>query len=165
MENLEDTGDSIETRFGGTQCKITLPSHKRKPRRLHWAILQTHITKPNYSFGTRTQIQWRRLQSSPTDPNELFIFFWNCQDIGPTLTVHGFGSLIRKFRPDVVFLSEMRGPSHCIESLKRNCNLHGVGVRSISKSGGLALLCSKNIQFDLVSYSAHHMDTKIRLFA
>lgn len=126
-------------------------------------ITKTYKKNPTIPSGGGLESNGGDCGAVPTIP--MSCLFWNYQDIGPTLTVHGFGSLIRKFRPDVVFHSEMRGPSHCIESLKRNWNLHGVGVRSISKSGGLALLCSKNIQFDLMSYSAHHMDTKIRLFA
>lgn len=88
--------------------------------------------------------------------------FWNCQGIGATLAANGFGILIRKYRPDVIFLSETRGSSHSIDSLKSRWNLNGVGVSSIGKSGGLALLWQKTVNVNLLSYSFHHIDATVQ---
>lgn len=42
-------------------------------------------------------------------------------------------------------------------------NLNGIGVDSEENSGGLALLWSKQIQVDLVSFSKYHIDSLVRL--
>lgn len=61
----------------------------------------------------------------------------------------------------MIFLSETRGPSHCIEKLKRQWNLNGVGMSSVGLAGGLALLWDKSVQLELVSFSINHMDVKV----
>lgn len=89
--------------------------------------------------------------------------FWNCQGLGSPLTVLSLGSLIRKSRPAVIFLSETRGSSQYIESLKRKFNLHGIGVDSQGLSGGLALLWDRRITVELGSFSKNHIDARVKL--
>lgn len=89
--------------------------------------------------------------------------FWNCQGLGSTLTVQVLGAMLRKYRPQVIFLSETRGPSHCIEKLKQQWNLYGVGVSIIGLSGGLAMLWSKSVEVVLLSYSNNHIDTRVKM--
>lgn len=89
--------------------------------------------------------------------------FWNCQGIRSPLASHGFGVLLRKYRPDVIFLSEIRVSSHSINCLKKKWSLNGVGVSSVGLSGGLALLWRKNVQLELVSFSKYHIDAKLTL--
>lgn len=88
--------------------------------------------------------------------------FWNCQGIGSPLAGHGLGVLLRKYRPDVIFLSETRGSSHSIDSLKTKWNMHGVGVDSVGNSGGLAFLWKKSIQVQLLSFSVNHIDATVK---
>lgn len=89
--------------------------------------------------------------------------FWNCQGIGSSLAANGFGVLLRKFRPDVIFLYETGGSSHAIDSLKTKWNLNGVGVSSVGNSGGLSLLWKKSVRVTLLSYSFHHMDATVEV--
>lgn len=91
--------------------------------------------------------------------------FWNCQGLGSPLTVLSLGDLLRKLRPEVIFLSETKGSSQSVEYLKRKWNLNGVGVSSVGLSGGLALLWRKNVHVSLVSYSSNHIDARVRLEA
>lgn len=71
--------------------------------------------------------------------------------------------MLRKYRPKVIFLSEMMGPSHRIEKLKQQWNSNGVRVSSCRLSAGLALLWTKNIQLELMSFSSNHIDSKVKL--
>lgn len=65
--------------------------------------------------------------------------------------------MLQKFRPYVIFLSETRGSSPSIDSLKSKWNLNGFGVSSIGNSRGLALLWKKSVQVNLASFSENHI--------
>lgn len=89
---------------------------------------------------------WRRKSTNSggcgaDPPIPMSCIFWNFQRIRLTLAAHGFGVLLRKIRPDVIFLSETRGSSHSINSLKEKWNLNGAGVSSVGavKRFGFAL--------------------------
>lgn len=86
---------------------------------------------------------------------------WNCQGIGPLLTVHVFGDLLRHYRPDVIFPAETKVTSHNIEKLKRSWNLNSVTVDRVGLSEGLALLWRKEIQLNLLSLSRNHIDAMV----
>ncbi|KAL9170488.1 hypothetical protein ABFS82_04G147800 [Erythranthe guttata] len=89
--------------------------------------------------------------------------FWNCQGLGGPLTVHCIGDLIRKFNPDLVFLSETKCDAAKIEILKRKWDLFGLNVNKIGKSGGLALLWRKDITVNVLSYSQNHIDATVSM--
>lgn len=63
----------------------------------------------------------------------------------------------------MIFLSETRGSSHSIDSLKNKWGLNGIGVSSVGQSGGLALLWRKNFQITPLSYSKYHIDATMNL--
>ncbi|KAL7111975.1 hypothetical protein ACP275_05G123500 [Erythranthe tilingii] len=87
---------------------------------------------------------------------------WNCQGSGVPLTIHVLGEILRKFHPDLVFLSETKTSAQRIEHFKRKWNLFGMAVDSIGQSGGLALLWKKDMNVDLLSFSPNHIDVEVQ---
>ncbi|KAH0983077.1 hypothetical protein GBA52_010254 [Prunus armeniaca] len=84
---------------------------------------------------------------------------WNCQRLGPNLTVRTLRGLVRKFWPTVVFLMETKSKDNKIESLKRSCGFQkGTLVGSVE---GLSLWWDDNIDLEVKGFSKKFIDTSI----
>ncbi|KAL0440163.1 UNVERIFIED_CONTAM: hypothetical protein Slati_2499300 [Sesamum latifolium] len=71
------------------------------------------------------------------------LLVWNCQGLGGPWTIRTLGGLIRENNPSLVFLAETKCSTRLIESLKRQFDMNGIGIPSVGKSGGLAVLWDK----------------------
>ncbi|KAL0401242.1 UNVERIFIED_CONTAM: hypothetical protein Slati_4154100 [Sesamum latifolium] len=73
------------------------------------------------------------------------ILSWNCQGIGPPWTVRTLTELVKLHRPNLVFLSETKCKARRVDRIKNVVSYNGIGVDSVGKGGGLALLWRKDI--------------------
>ncbi|KAL0327977.1 UNVERIFIED_CONTAM: hypothetical protein Scaly_2230300 [Sesamum calycinum] len=105
---------------------------------------------------------WRWLRSSPADHYESFSV--ELPRVGGALEVKNLESLIRVHRPSLVFLSETKCSSYRISCLHSRLNMHGVGVDSHGRSGGLALFWDKSVSCVLRSFSRHHIDVTVQAY-
>ncbi|KAK6160666.1 hypothetical protein DH2020_004047 [Rehmannia glutinosa] len=91
------------------------------------------------------------------------IISWNCRGLGNPHTIQELRELVRKKSPHLIFLCEMKSNFAVIEKLKLELGFFGVAVASSGRSGGLALLWSKNIQASLRSFSRNLLDVDLWL--
>lgn len=86
----------------------------------------------------------------------------NCRGLGQSEAVREVRSLIKLHRPTVVFLSETRQFSDCVDGLKRSFEFSfGLGVGSYGRGGGLALLWTSEVKIKLQSCDKLHIDVAI----
>ncbi|KAL0457840.1 UNVERIFIED_CONTAM: hypothetical protein Slati_0411200 [Sesamum latifolium] len=113
------------------KCKYT------KKTRLTSASAPTHTQ----NLAPKRKLVDEIVEAAP--PRAMSLLVWNCQGLGNPWTVRGLQELIRVHNPLLVFLTETKCSASQIEVLKRRLDLFGVGVSSVGKSGGLALLWQK----------------------
>ncbi|KAL0304662.1 UNVERIFIED_CONTAM: putative mitochondrial protein [Sesamum calycinum] len=82
---------------------------------------------------------------STAPPTIMSCLAWNCQGLRGPGTVRELENLIRALNPSLVFLSETKCPVPFIEKMKRKFFMFRVGVNSVGKSGGIALLWTKEL--------------------
>ena len=87
---------------------------------------------------------------------------WNCWGLGNPRTVHELTKLVRRYNPFVLFLSETKRKS---VEMERLCVIWGYDncmmVDSIGKGRGLALLWMNEVCLEVLSFSNHHIDSKL----
>ncbi|KAL4308850.1 hypothetical protein GQ457_01G020550 [Hibiscus cannabinus] len=90
------------------------------------------------------------------------ILCWNCQGLGQTSAVQVLKSIVFQNAPDVIFLCETRLNKLLCERLRISLNMvNCFSVDSSLSCSGLAILWNNIVSVDLLSYSAHHIDTII----
>ncbi|KAL0405661.1 UNVERIFIED_CONTAM: putative mitochondrial protein [Sesamum latifolium] len=104
---------------------------------------------------------WRRLWRSPANRHENLNL--KLSGTGAPWTVRSLMELIKVHSPGLVFLSETKCKSRRVEQLKEYLNYNGIGVDSCGKGGGLLLLWRKDIDVWIQSFSAHHIDTTVKI--
>lgn len=83
----------------------------------------------------------------------------NCRGLGQSEAVREVRSLVQLHCPEVVFLSETRRYSNDVQSLRSNLGFaNGVGVGTLGRGGGLALLWTNEVCVKLQSYDRNHID-------
>lgn len=94
----------------------------------------------------------------------MIVICWNCRGLGNPRTVHILRHWCRRFLPDMVFLSETMCSRRNVEDLRIRFGFaNAFGVSSVGNSGGLCLFWREGLDFNLESYSAHHIIGKIVL--
>ncbi|KAB2070965.1 hypothetical protein ERO13_A08G180750v2 [Gossypium hirsutum] len=69
------------------------------------------------------------------------ILCWNCQGLGNPRTIHALSRLIASNDPQLFFLRETRLLDNEVESIKRQCLMHGcIRFNSNNRSNDLLLL-------------------------
>ena len=87
---------------------------------------------------------------------------WNCRGIGNPRSVYSLRNYVRRWTPYLVFLVETKAKQKRMEKVKFKLGFsNGLIIPSQGKSGGLALLWSKDIKLEIKSYSQHHIDAII----
>ena len=87
-----------------------------------------------------------------------------CRGLGQSEAVQELRSLCELHRPWVVFLSETRYFDDRVDGLVRSLGMEGcVGVGSLDRGGGLALLWSREVVVKLESYDKLHIDVTVQL--
>ena len=88
----------------------------------------------------------------------------NCRGLENLQAVNELHSMVKKERPNIVFLIETRLPVRSLEWLRvwlgmRACL--GVERNGTGTGGGLALLWDSTLQINVQSYSPHHIDAEV----
>jgi len=87
-----------------------------------------------------------------------------CRGLGRSEAVQELCSLCELHRPWVVFLSETRYFDDRVDGLVRSLGMEGcVGVGSLDRGGGLALLWNREVVVKLESYDKLHIDMTVQL--
>ena len=87
---------------------------------------------------------------------------WNCQGLGNPRSVGALRNIVRRWDPEVVFLSETKIRVAGMKRIKMKLGfVNGLYVQSQRKSGGLALFWRKDVNLEIKSYSRHHIDAVV----
>ena len=79
---------------------------------------------------------------------------WNCRGLGTPRAVHEVAKLVKKFNPQLLFLSETKKRSSEMEWLRSRWKFDNCfAVDSRGKAGGLAFLWSEDVSVEVKSYS------------
>ncbi|KAL5794703.1 hypothetical protein ACOSP7_003297 [Xanthoceras sorbifolium] len=96
-------------------------------------------------------------------PDSMSILVWNVQGLGNTRTFQTLQFYLRQHSPTLVFFIETLS-TH--DSLERLLVLFGFSsklvINRVGRSGGLYLFWSDSVEVDLITFSRHHIDTKIK---
>ena len=87
---------------------------------------------------------------------------WNCQGLGNPWTVRSLRNLVRDQAPTVCFLMETRLDKEGFDELYGDLPFpNRLIVKYPNTGGGLALIWKKEIQLDVVNYTANHIMAKV----
>jgi hypothetical protein len=87
---------------------------------------------------------------------------WNCWGLGNPQTVKALCLLVKKKRPELVFLMETKLGGNKMATIRQKVGFKNTFVvDSVGRSGGLALLWSDEISFEIQNYSQQHINAKI----
>ncbi|KAJ4842907.1 hypothetical protein Tsubulata_023831 [Turnera subulata] len=91
------------------------------------------------------------------------IIAWNCRGLGQAATVRALKRLNRRYRPEIVFLSETKQEEDYIEGLRRRLGFtHADYVAPRGQSGGLALWWRGNFLIQILSKCRNFFDLAVR---
>ncbi|KAM1127825.1 hypothetical protein ACFX15_037145 [Malus domestica] len=89
---------------------------------------------------------------------------WNCQGLGDSRAVQALLELIHHHRPLVVFLCETKCSEVAMVQKQRSLGFDkSFSVSGNGKSGGLLVLWMEEVEIDVISSSANHIDMKCHL--
>ncbi|KAL5862027.1 hypothetical protein ACOSQ4_003323 [Xanthoceras sorbifolium] len=158
-----------------TTPPIRKPSWKRHARKsndsrfVEMEDLSSH--KKATSFGDELGLTKKKKNKnyigrsgwSPDPPDSMSILVWNVQGLGNTRTFQTLQFYLRQHSPTLVFFIETLS-TH--DSLERLLVLFGFSsklvINRVGRSGGLCLFWSDSVEVDLITFSRHHIDTKIK---
>ncbi|XP_070667346.1 uncharacterized protein [Malus domestica] len=84
---------------------------------------------------------------------------WNCRGLGSDPVVRALRGLIRKHRPSMIFLSEMKMRDHRIDGIRRRLGYSfGFHVSPIGRAEGLSLWWIESMNVNILFSSAHIID-------
>lgn len=89
--------------------------------------------------------------------------FWNCRGLGSASSINSLHSLVRKYSPKLLFLSETKSTSSEIKLLQNKLNYDkSCCFEAIGKAGGLAVLWLDDIDVNVQGTDEHHIDIIVR---
>ncbi|KAK8473899.1 hypothetical protein V6N11_014368 [Hibiscus sabdariffa] len=92
----------------------------------------------------------------------MVVLAWNVRGLGNKESVRALRNSIRKFQPDIVFLSETKQKKRYLEKIRMKMKLEqSFYVEPIGLAGGLSLWWSKDIQIKILGYRKHYIDAEI----
>uniref|UniRef100_A0A803Q138 CCHC-type domain-containing protein n=1 Tax=Cannabis sativa TaxID=3483 RepID=A0A803Q138_CANSA len=96
-------------------------------------------------------------------PSAMNALLWNVQGMGNPWTIRTLKSLVKRWCPDLVFISESRLNKVRAENLRVVLGFVGCFVvEAKGKSGGLVLMWSEKVTCNVLSFSSFHIDSFIR---
>ena len=78
---------------------------------------------------------------------------WNCREIGNPWSVRALHDMVRRWKPKIVFLMETKSKAKRMEKIKNKIGFaNGLIVPSRGRSGGVALLWTREVNLDINNY-------------
>ena len=111
-------------------------------------------------FGLALYNVWYRKIN--TMVGEMRAISWNCWGLGNPRSVRVLHDLVRCWNPKIVFLMETKSKKNHMERIKNRIGFsNGLIVPSVGRSGGIALLWTREISLEIKSYTKFHVDAVI----
>ena len=80
----------------------------------------------------------------------LRIISWNCRGLGNPQSVRALHDLVRCWNPKIVFLMDTKSKKNRMERIKNRIGFaNGLIVPSVGRSGGIALLWTREISLEV----------------
>ena len=90
---------------------------------------------------------------------------WNYRGLRNPRSVRVLRELVQRWKPNIVILSETKMKKYQMEKVKFKIGLmNGLIVPSVGRSGGLAMLWSRDIKLEVQSYSRNFVDAVVTDF-
>ena len=87
---------------------------------------------------------------------------WNYRGLGNSRSVGMLRSLVRRWDPEVVFLSETKMTIAGMKKLKMKLgSVNGLYVQRKGRGGGLAMYWKKEVNLEIKSYSRQHINAVV----
>ena len=97
--------------------------------------------------------------STPTLSSIINLLSWNCRDLGSLRVVQEVTKMVTKYKPQVIFLIEMKRKNHKMEWLRSKWKFDRCfTMEEIGIGGGLAILWINKVQAEVKSFSNYHID-------
>ena len=88
---------------------------------------------------------------------------WYCRGIGNPRSARALHDMVRRWKPEIVFLMETKSKVKRMEKIKNKIGFaNGLIVPSRGRSGGVALLWTREVNLDINSYSGSHIDAIVK---
>ncbi|KAK8504026.1 hypothetical protein V6N11_047706 [Hibiscus sabdariffa] len=90
------------------------------------------------------------------------VMAWNVRGLGNKETVRALKNSIKKFQPNIVFLSESKQLKRYLEKIRMKMKMeYSFYIDPIRVAGGLVLWWSKDTQIRIQKYGKHYIDAGI----
>ena len=87
---------------------------------------------------------------------------WNCRGLGNPWAVKALHDLVWRWNPKIVFLMETKLKKNRMERIKNRIGFaNGLIVSNVGRSGGIALLWTREINMEVISYTRFHVNAVI----
>lgn len=91
------------------------------------------------------------------------IIFWNFRGLGNPSTINALHSLVRKFSPDVLFLSKTKSNASAIRKIQNKLQFaKSVCVEAKGRAGGLDLFWVEEVEVQILGMEDHYIDAQVR---
>lgn len=89
---------------------------------------------------------------------------WNCRGVGCPRKVQFLVDIVRQEQPSFIFLCEMMVGKSKLEYVHNKLGYEGLFVVDpVGRSGGIELLWKEKNQVDIMGFSQHHIDAKVKV--
>ena len=96
-------------------------------------------------------------------PGAMNSLSWNCRGLGNLRSVRALQDMVCRWKPKIVFLMETKSKIKWMEKIKNRIDFgNGLIVPNKGRSGGVALLWTREVNLDISSYSGNHIDAIVR---